>query len=240
MSTTYSTNIEIDGTGTETGTAAQYEMRLQGILDDIHATLTGAALISYIGLRHHPIRIVPLAADPAGPQPTYGVYARPDDDEDAFVRGARLRQFDGSNFGRVFGTGTGTGSHIMISPHLAASIGQGHIERVLVHEMVHATRHVAGLMRNTAMKGFDSRDEFYGICVENMLASEKGWMLRMRHGDDAAAYVKTLGWALTREPFHAALFRLYADMKVFFTSMAGVKSTSNPFKDWLGATGGRL
>ncbi len=104
VSTTYSANIDIDGTGTETGTAAQYGMRLKGILDDVNATLTGSALISYIGLRHHTIRVVPLAADPAGPQPTYGVYARPDDDEDAFVRGARLRQFDGSNFGRAFGT----------------------------------------------------------------------------------------------------------------------------------------
>lgn len=73
-----------------------------------------------------------------------------------------------------------------------------------------------------------------------MLASEKGWMLRMHHGDDPAAYVKSLSWPLTRDPYHAAMFRLYADMRGFFRSMAGLATTFNPFNDWLGATGGRL
>jgi hypothetical protein len=111
-------------------------------------------------------------------------YAAPLDPQAATLKGAPQKYCGGDNAGKDIsgtpdGTGTGTDVEIRYTPWLftAASGGPGtnDPDEVLLHEMLHGLRQMAGVsMCGTQTKRYDTSEEFVAILVTNIYRSEAG------------------------------------------------------------------
>lgn len=231
----FNRRVLVDGTGAvwaARGRAgpAVFERAVCEILLRIDDSETGSRLLAFLDRQKHDVTIRVPTADDRGERFS-GAQASPLDSEGAFPKGDRLRQGDGSLFGKTRGTGKGSAVEIPFDASLSSFNASGHPDHVLIHELTHAARSVSGTLRNIAMKGFDTRDEFYGICVENMYASERGW--KMRTGHDGKSWVTSVNWSMMSPAFSPAMAALHKDCADLMVELARAPTSFNPFKQWL-------
>ena len=225
--------IAFDGTGYPAGRGAGkagFEAMIVALLFKIDESETGTRLLEFIDKQKHVVVIRPPASDDdianAG-----GAWAAPTNNKDAFLAGKRLRQGDGNFYGKSRGTGAGSDVDLPFDPHIAAFNAHDHADHVLIHELTHAARSISGTLRNRPMQGFHTRDEFYGICVENMYAAEHGWQMRSGHGGNS--WVTSVSWSMTDPKFDTAMARLHVECPDLVIALARASTSFNPFRQWL-------
>ena len=71
--------------------------------------------------------------------------------------------------------GGGTRPHIFFTASRVGGSGSQSADEVLLHELVHAARHMRGLLMKTPMNGgYGNQEEFLAQVIENIYRSEKG------------------------------------------------------------------
>lgn len=233
MAFEYVTNVFVDGASdVYPGGAADYELQVRRILDNIRGTATGRTVLDFFALRHHRANIVP----PDDNQSRRVAGAGAVDPTAAFRRGFELRSGrDGSEDpDHRRGTGSGSDSRIRFHPiHWSdAATTFDYPEEVLLHELFHAMRQVFGALRNTPMGGdFETVEELYSIFVQNMYATERGLPLRATHKRRSSNV--SPDHSMRNNPlFHAPMRDLFAMMPTIGNALARVRTAYNPFRDW--------
>jgi hypothetical protein len=183
--------VTVDGTGTRSyATPSQYEHVVLRLLHRIHHSHTGQAVFHEFGKHpHHLMKIVPL-------ENVFNAYAAATD----LLHATRSGQVErsGADGGILFdfkgkpivGQGGGSDSVVSFTPltfsKYCSQQKKGHKvgaqpDEVLFHEMVHATRHMRGLL-NPLPLGFlyDTEEEFFAILLANIYASETGRAVDLR------------------------------------------------------------
>ena len=230
----FNRRVKVDGTGAPVisrgqGSPAIFEKKAITLLFQIDATETGGRLLEFLDGVGHDIVIRPPKADEN--MARYGGgYASPDSLQDAFYGGKRMRTSSGAFYGTERGTGAGSDVTVRFDVGIAAFNGQNRADYVLIHELTHAARQASGSLREVAMKGFRNREEFYGMCVENMYASEEGLKMRAVYAGD---FVSSVSWATNSPQYDKAMSRLHIETTGFMLAMAKSSASFNPFKDWL-------
>jgi hypothetical protein len=230
----FNRRVHVDGTGAPVhargqGSPAIFEKRLITLLFQIDASETGGRLLAFLDGVSHNIVIRP--PEMGEDMSTYGGgYAAPDSAQDAFYAGKRMRSGSGAFYGSKRGTGAGSDVTIRFNAAIAAFNAKNRADYVLIHELTHAARQSSGSMRGVAMKGFRNREEFYGMCVENMYASEQGLKMRAAYAGD---FVDSVSWVTTSPQYDKAMARLYIETTGFMPAMAKATTSFNPFKDWM-------
>jgi hypothetical protein len=195
MPHSFGPNIIVDGRSLRTG-AGTYESTVHRELTLLLAFQTGRAVIEEIWSKHRHLRVVPRhnRRDPVNAD------AQATNDRAANAPFQPLRDaWDGHRLpDGGHGTGTGSDARIHYSPSVftdedafewdgtarsawfnmtgtfPADPGQDPAE-ILLHELVHALRMMAGRMDYVALgHRFDTREEFFAILVTNMYSSERG------------------------------------------------------------------
>jgi hypothetical protein len=71
--------------------------------------------------------------------------------------------------------GGGARPHIFFTPSRVGRSDPHSPDEVLLHELVHAARHMRGLLMKTPMNGgYGNQEEFLAQVIENIYRSEKG------------------------------------------------------------------
>lgn len=162
---------------------ATYENETLKLLDKLEKTGTGWCVINEIKmLNPRKMTIVPF-------HPTakdkYNAYAMPTDWEGATLKQTKVRDNDGKTMPTYQVTGSGKGSDCLLSfspgtwaPGSGAPVGPGaSADEILLHEMVHGIRQMAGRMNRfpvDANPGMDNYEEFAAIVISNMYRAETG------------------------------------------------------------------
>ena len=166
--------------------------------------------------------------------------AKPADKRAAAPKGRRL-----SGRGSRRGTGLGSDTEIQFTPALflksplkaelglpePPELGGGGPEDVLLHEMVHGLRHMAGLRNKRRVPfqpDYDTLSEFYSIFVTNIYRSERGRKaLRMDHRDSPFQSISEKNFIRTGLN-RAHLRQLRRQQREFFSDLRRVKAPFNP------------
>lgn len=230
----FNRRVKVDGTGAAVlargqGSPAIFEKKLVTLLFQIDATETGGRLLGFLDGVGHDIVIRPPET---GEDIAHygGGYAAPDNPQDAFYAGKRMRVGSGAFYGTERGTGVGSDVTIRFEAATAAFNAKNRADYVLIHELTHAARQASGSVRTVAMKGFRNREEFYGMCVENMFASEQGLKMRAAY---SGGFVDSVSWATSSPQYDKAMSRLHIETTGFMPAMAKAPTSFNPFKDWM-------
>lgn len=230
--------IRVDGTNRAAGKVGPwsptgFENAIKFWLTRIFATDTGKALLEEIA----PAQRLLIEPDQNKPQ-TPGTGPEANDDWDAWRagirRGVTARHGRGGLIGGV-GTGEGTPVSIKFTPaDWVGSPPEEQPDMVLIHEMAHATRFLAGIVTNTPMQsfGFLTREEVHAILIANMYRSERDLKrFRIQHrparyaGIDAARQTFRLGKHLLR--------RMAQGQESFYQRLAEIETPFNPLRELL-------
>lgn len=230
----FNRRVHVDGAGAPVhargqGSPAIFEKKLIALLFQIDASETGGRLLAFLDGVGHDIVIRPPEKGENIAQ-YGGGYAAPDSVQDAFYGGKRMRTSSGAFYGTKRGTGIGSDVTIRFDSAIAAFNARNRPDYILIHELTHAARQASGSLREVAMKNFHNREEFYGMCVENMYASEQGLKMRATYGGD---FVDSVSWVTTSPQYDKAMARLYIETTGFMPAMAKAPTSFNPFKEWL-------
>lgn len=173
MTLQFDRNITIDGGESSSGwNAGRYEHIVAAVLRDVFQSDTGRAVRAEITRR---LTISPTLGDPAN--------ARPNNLTAATRQGSMVR--DGRGFGLrnaagdiLYGTGRGDNVTIQFTPADHGPPSPANFltaDAVLVHELTHGVRQMAGVMDCTYMgDDFNTIEEFFAILVGNIFRSERG------------------------------------------------------------------
>ena len=213
--------ITIDG-GPTTGVwnGDRYERVVRLNLQQLFSTSTGRAVKAQL---RKDLTIVPFTGA------VTNAYAGPVDWPDATPDGRPILSCGGATVGNATGgTGTGRGSDVLIK-FTPADWRVPHA--ILLHEMVHGVRIMAGLL-SCASEGnnFDTVEEFFAIAVTNVYRGELGhsFVRRDHHGFNPTSGAGFGGSAIT-----VRVLQLMRQMPTFSSALARVRSRTgvNPFLD---------
>lgn len=257
MPTTYAANITIDGTelGRRRGAilaprartdeerirmAARYfETSVATALGELGARDTGRAVLRAIDGSPRRLTIVPYFG---GSKDNPNATARPTHPRAARRRGLRPRDASGQVTSSTLGTGQGSDSVVEFLPPqfarhvpgIAVGAGPGSLrDEVLLHELVHALRHLRGLRTHQPVRfqrtfTYDNREEFYAILIANIYRSECGRAgLRHDHSGFDPMFVASADF-LKLGRNRAYLRRLRREMPALFRALRGVRAEFNP------------
>jgi Effector protein len=162
-----------------------YKRQILGLLKQIQQYPTGRALLDQFTKGASLVRIRPYNMT----EPNALTLANDIDQQKYTVaRGARLN-YDPKNteLYKVIGEGGGANCNILFSPEVVEALRQkirkahlGHApamaaDEVLYHELVHASRMVAGLMNTKAAnRWYQDTEEYLAVILANIYVSDKG------------------------------------------------------------------
>ena len=218
--------------------AERYELRILELIAKIGQMRTGLAVLRAIHRHAHLSMVIKpyMGSD-------VNAKAKPADKRAATPKGRRF-----SGIGRrrdQRGTGLGSDTEIQFTPALflksplktalnlpePPNLGGGGPEEILLHEMVHGLRHMAGwrIMRRVPFQpDYDTISEFYSIFVTNIYRSERGRKaLRIDHRDTPFQSIGEKNFLRTgRNRAHLRQFR--RQQTEFFSDLRRVKAPFNP------------
>lgn len=239
----------------------RYEKRTRGLLNQIDQKLTGKALLRAI----HKIgsRVVTIKPYVNNKRDEFGARVVEDDPEGAtkrgksiFGRGGDLRTTsEGLTGYGDKGTGLGSDTTIYITPNewvtddTKIAIGlesppKGYLpDSVMVHELTHALRDIAGLnffkpvpFQKRFVKDKDGKykrensftniEEWFAVLIENIYLSECGECLRVAYSDDFGHYTEKQFIRLGMNRAHMRQFR--REHSDFFSDLREIDVPFNP------------
>lgn len=231
--------IVIEGRDLEGATQSAYEQQVRGIISTIRARKSGQLVLNWI--RHAGLGLWVVVA-PYGPywQKRYGA-------ENALAQ-PRAEMLSG-DFGfqmamKVnFSPGTWT---LPCSANAALCGGGGFLpDEVLLHELVHAQRHISCLSKQVSLKGtslsaFENEEEFFAVTVANVYISESGrapsaipGQSRLRSDHGSRTLSADEDWDLVQfvDPDYVRLVKKYCEQHPKLSrALAGVNAKFNPFR----------
>jgi hypothetical protein len=250
--------IKIDGT-------AAFERSVTDVLATIRRNPVGDIIASSIeNIKNRNITIVPWDAGKAAVYGECNATAHADNIRDAAPEGAsgllvgdsgwyaghddnRMtladERYDRMPYG-LKGTGDGSDVHINFTPDTRGRGGCGGgfygslPDEVLLHEMVHALRHMQGksnpIPTEDALRKYDNEEEFLAIVVSNVYMSAKNkTQLRADHwGFKALDSALTTSAGFLADPGNFKLMNIYKLVwQPTFWLLHTVPATFNPFRE---------
>ena len=206
--------------------ADDYEIEVRRVLDKLRGWGTGRAVLKAINATPRTMLIEPLLETPGGKT---NAYATPNDLKEARGKGSDTTVSFTPAHWRASGTAKSITGLIFWS-------GPGTLpDELLLHEMTHGLRHMAGLRmrRNVPLQqGYDTFEEWFAILVANIYRSERGRTdLRAdHHGFETLASLGInsqedfVGYRLNRQ--HLKKFQ--RQQPAFFAGLQSVEAPFNP------------
>jgi hypothetical protein len=115
-------------------------------------------------------------------------------------------------------------------------------DEILLHEMIHGLRDLAGVAGDTALTGayadYDNEEEFYAIVITNIYMSERGAVLLRKDHHTFAALANADSF-LNDKTYYALMKKLVAQQSILCGSLANVNCTFNPVRDYIALQGVR-
>ncbi len=233
--------IHIDGASQQAGwTSWRYERAVRNVVRTIEGTMTGSIVLDSLRRRTaivpYPSNLARNADCDVAPGAPYAAGYRANDFLYSCGDGTRLQ-------GHGFGTGAGADARVRFTPgqwipgarDYAGPTGPGgHVDEVLLHELVHAVRVTIGLgdcrQLQGRLAGYDNRSEFYAVLVENVYSSETHRDPRRDHH----AWVKlTNPQQYYAQPQNKLMIMDFCRSQSDFTrALANVRCDFNPFREY--------
>lgn len=208
--------------------ADDYEVEVRRVLDKLRGWGTGRAVLKAISATPRTMLIEPLLETPGGQT---NAYATPGDKKAARRDGSDTTvSFTPAHWVASAATKSITGLSYWSGPGTEP-------DELLLHEMTHGLRHMAGLRmrRNVPLqKEYDTFEEWFAILVANIYRSERGRSdLRADHGGFSTLaslginnQEDFVGYRLNRQ--HLKKFQ--KQQPAFFADLRSVKAAFNPTK----------
>ena len=231
--------IVIEGRDLEGATQSAYEQQVRVIISTIAARKSGRLVLHWI--RHAGTGLWVVIA-PYGPywQKRYGA-----ENALAHPKAEMLPGDFGLQMAMKVNFSPGTWK-LPCSATSAYCGGPGFLpDEVLLHELVHAQRHISGLSRQVSLKGtsldgFGDEEEFFAVTVANLYISESGrsasafpGQSRLRSDHGRGALSADEDWDLVQflDPAYIRLVKKYCEQHPKLSrGLAGVDAKFNPFR----------
>jgi hypothetical protein len=223
----------------------RHERTVREQLDKIHPRLTGKAVFAEIRTKPSysvmifPYDFLPVIDEFGRPTGTNNVAVTMPLEYNAALLEATPICSRGANGKQVCTqrprTATGSATDIFYTPSRSEYEGSPHgPDATLIHELVHASRHVKGVIYNHPITGgYNNYEEFFAVLIQNIYLSETGKPDLYDYKGDPINTSKFLDTQL-KPPPREAVAKLRATQPVLFANLAGLPPVPrfNPIKQF--------